>query len=88
LAGSVAEGWPPLQMVAAARPSRVPPASSRSQRVEIRPSIQLPTRITISLGLLHYFLSSCKVKVGREDLRVQEVRTARISGPQGPKKPV
>ena len=41
MAGSGAEGWPPLQMVATARPSRVPPASSRSQMAVIRPSIHL-----------------------------------------------
>jgi len=88
LAGSGAVGWPLLQMVARARPSLVPPASSRSQMAEIRPSIQLTTMNTINLVLLQYCLSSGKIMVRSDNLRVQEVGTAGKSGPERTKQPI
>ncbi len=69
MAGSEAEGWPPLQMVATARPSRVPPASSRSQMAVIRPSIHLnmecqvfSTTCIFSLCILSHVRSKVRKK--------------------------
>ena len=43
---------------------------------------------TINLVLLQYCLSSGKIMVRSDNLRVQEVGPARVSGPKGPEEPV